>query len=328
MVIPHQFFKNPQAIAAAMVLLCCALGPNGVLGQERFLGRLSAGIGLPTAGGPLAWTDEVIDGQWRIQKHATVGHYRLLDPRQRRMAVGTMEQCFCELQRRRDAGQIPPMCPCVVIVIHGLSGSRAGMDGLANYLSEQGGLSVINFGYASTRGSIQEQAVALESVLRNLRGVQQVSFVAHSMGNIVVRHLLYKLEVQGNPPPLVFNRMVMISPPNHGAEVADTIGQRPVFKLAFGEVVDQFAPHHGWPQLERQLATPAFEFGIIAGGLGNGKGFLPRVPGDDDGLLSLQTHMLDGANDFQQTGGIHQLMPRYRSVRQATLSFLQTGHFQ
>ncbi len=288
---------------------------------------LLSGLGSQTMGGPIAWTDEVIHGDWRIQKCEALGHYRLLDPRERRIASGTIERCFCELQRRRHLGEIPPMPPHVVILLHGLAGSRGIMEGLGRYLEEQGGFTVINFGYASTSGTIQKQAVALESVLRNLEGVHEVSFVGHSMGNIVVRHLLYKLEVQGNPPPITFRRMVMISPPNHGAEIADTIGQLRFFKMILGEVVDQFAPDVGWPQLEKQLATPAFPFGIIAGGRGNNTGFLPRVSGDDDGLISIQTHELDGCSNFLQTGGLHQLMPRYKSVRQETLRFLQCGHF-
>ncbi len=311
-----------QLLLLAKLFVLCQLSST-VLAEDGFL----AGIGTRTLGGPITWTDEVIHGDWRIQRSETLGHYRLLDPRERRMAVGTIEQCYCELQKRRESGEIPPMPRHIVIAIHGLAGSRGIMDGLARHLTEQGGFFVINFGYASTSGTIQKQAVALESVLRNLEGVEEVSFVAHSMGNIVVRHLLYKLEVQGNPPPIGFRNMVMISPPNHGAEIADTVGQLRLFQMVLGDVVDQFAPDIGWPQLERQLATPEFPFGVIVGGRGNDSGFLPRVPGDDDGLLSVRTQMLDGSSDFLQTGGLHQLMPRYKSVREATLCFLQCGHF-
>lgn len=285
-------------------------------------------LGSQTMGGPISWTDEIIHGDWRIQRCESLGYYRLLDPHERRITAGTIERCYRELQRRRNLGEIPPLPSHVVILLHGLAGSRDVMEGLGRYLEEHGGYTIINFGYASTRGPIQKQAVALESVLRNLDGVEEVSFVGHSQGNIVVRHLLFKLNVQGNPPPITFRRMVMISPPNHGAEIADSVGQLRFFKLILGDIVNQFAPSIGWPLLERQLATPAFPFGIIAGGRGDSTGYLPRVSGDDDGLLSIQTQMLDGSSDFLQTGGLHQLMPRYRSVREATLGFLQHGHFR
>lgn len=307
-------------LAMAGVAPIHGLAEEGLLGTRRL-------TGLRTLGGPVAWTDYILHGRWRIQKHETFGHYRLLDPRERRVAVGSLEHCYLELETRRRCGEIEAMSTHVVILLHGLSGTRDFMDGLGDHLTERGGYEVLNFGYASTKASIQELTVALESVVRNLQGVQEISFVGHSMGCILVRHLLHRFTVQGNPPPIAFRRMVMISPPNHGAYLADTIGQSRLVQLALGEVVDQFAPNQGWPYLERQLATPWFEFGILAGGRGNDRGYLPRVPGDDDGLISLQTHMLDGASDFRQIGGLHQLMPRYQTTKNATLRFLQFGHF-
>jgi pimeloyl-ACP methyl ester carboxylesterase len=271
------------------------------------------------------WTDVIIDGGWRIQRHAIFGYLRLLDPQERRLVFGDMQQCYGELQRWRSRGEVAPMSSHVVICLHGWRGSRASMQDMSRFLTEQGGLSVINFGYASTHGTVQQQAYALESVLRNLQGVQRVSFVAHSLGNIVVRQLLYKLQVQGNLPPLSFERMVMISPPNHGAELANTVARRRLLRLMFGEAIDQLAPQDGWPALEQQLAVPNFEFGIMAGGRGNDVGYLPRVPGDDDGLLSIKTQRLEGSAEFLQFGGLHQFMPKYRAVQTATLAFLQHG---
>ncbi len=313
-----------SSVAMAQEGLFHRLCPLEWLDQSE---RAEPPFGLKTLGGPSCWTDHVIHGEWRIQKNELLGHFRLLDPKDRRIETGTVESCFYELERRKANGEIKPLPRHVVIVIHGLAGTRGFMAGLGKRLEEDGGYTVLNFGYASTKASIQELTVGLESVIRNLDGVSEVSLVAHSMGNILVRHMLYRFQVYNNPPPLVFCRMVMISPPNHGAELAETIGQRHLIKLVLGDVVDQFAPSIGWPALERQLAVPTFEFGIIAGGRGNDHGYLARVPGDDDALLSLQTHMLAGATDFLQVGGLHQLMPRYRSTKDATLRFLKFGHF-
>ena len=286
--------------------------------------------GPKTLGGPLLWTDYVVHGDWRIQKHVNLGHFRLLSPRQRRAAMGSLDTCYEELQRRRITGEIAPMPRHVVLVMHGLGGSRHHVQGLADYIEEHSQLTVISFGYASTKGTIQEQTVALESVIRNLQGtgVQEVSLVGFSMGNMLIRHMLYRFQVFGYPPELAFRRLVMISPPNHGARIAEGIGQSRLIQVLAGPSVDQFAPDKGWPALEQQLVIPDFEFGIIAGGRGNDRGYLRRIPGDDDGLISIQTHMLDGAADFIQTGGLHQLMPKYRRVKKATLNFLLQGHFR
>lgn len=338
--------STPQRLLAGLVLgWCCLLGciqssflaaqewvvvegTRAPLIREGLGSRLGKGaIPIKTLGGPVAWTDYVIDGEWRIQKNECVGHYRLLDNRERRVAFGSLDDCFQELNRRRASGEIPPMPSHVVITLHGLAGTRGIMVGLDKHL-EANGFAVINFGYASTKGNIQELTVGLDSVVRNLRGVHEVSFVGHSMGNMLVRHLLFRFQTMGYPPGVACRRMVMISPPNHGADIAETIGQSRIVQAVLGsQVVDQFAPNMGWQQLERQLATPNFEFGIVAGGRGTENGFLPRVPGDDDGLISIQTHMLNGSSDFIQVGGLHQLMPSYRRTKDATLKFLQCGHF-
>ena len=58
---------------------------------------------------------------------------------------------------------------------------------------KKGNFHVINFGYPSTVGDIGEHAKSLTSVLRHLDGVEKIDFVAHSMGNIVIRMALADL---------------------------------------------------------------------------------------------------------------------------------------
>ena len=129
------------------------------------------------------------------------------------------------------------------------------------------------------------------------------------MGNIVVRKYLKDIEplAPGFRPNVTFQRMVMISPPNHGADIADTLAPgdttREISDWLVGESANQLAPKRGWPTLEPQLATPSFEFGIIAGGKGDDEGYLRAIPGDDDGLLSVDTMKLAGASDFMLVKG-------------------------
>lgn len=312
---------------ATVATLFLSLFPSIAL-AEGLLDRLHVDrVDAPQVSSDGVWTDVIIDGGWRIQRHAILGYVRLLDPQERRLAFGDMSQCYGELERWRARGEVPPMASHVVICLHGWRGNRTSMQPMSEYLTEQGGLCVINFGYASVHGSVQKQAYELESVIRNLRDVHHVSFVAHSLGNIVVRNLLYKLQVQRHPPPLTFERKVMIAPPNHGAQMADNVLDRRLLRLILGEAVEQLAPQDGWSALEKQLAVPNFEFGILVGGRGNDVGYLPRIPGDDDGLLSIETQQLEGASDFKQIRGLHQFMPQDPAVQAATLSFLVDGKF-
>jgi pimeloyl-ACP methyl ester carboxylesterase len=316
----------PRSVLLA-TLATVALSFGNPAYAQREGGLFSAG--MPTLGNAFVWSDEVWFHDWRIAKHSVIGHYRLLDPSNRRHAFGSFDACLAKLNEIKQAQQFPPMPKHIVIVMHGLGAPPMYMDGLVSYLRENGNLAAINIGYPSTLEDVDSYAASLDSVIRNLEGVEEISFVAHSMGNIVIRRYLYNLErlQLEMRPPVKFKRMVMISPPNHGAELADQFADNPLVTMAAGKPLEQLAPSRGWPELEKQLMTPAFEFGIIVGGRGDGEGYLDSIPGDDDMLLSIETSKLAGAADFIQIGGIHQFMAKYKEVREAAMTFLLHGYF-
>jgi pimeloyl-ACP methyl ester carboxylesterase len=319
------------AMRTLAALAACA----ALMASARTVARAQLFSGAtPTFGWVWVWSDEVNCHEWRIQKSARNGAYRLIDPRGWKHASGDFETCLAALDRAKVENKLLPLPKEVVIVLHGLGANRLVMDGLCDYLREKGGFYVINVTYPSTMGSIDDYAKSLDCLVRHLPGVERVSFVAHSMGNIVVRKYLKDLAALAPPlqPQVAFQRMVMISPPNHGAELADTLTDSRVEKrlsdMFVGEPAKQLAPKQGWPALEPQLATPSFPFGIIAGGKGDAEGFLDAIPGDDDMLLSVESAKLAGAADFVQVvSGIHQMMPQYDATREATLKFLQHGYF-
>lgn len=282
---------------------------------------------LPTLGGAGSWTDYVVYSDWRIQRHYRHGGYRLLDHCDRLVATGQLSDLHRELCDRAACGEVPRMTRHVVVVVHGLAGSRRLMEPLIRSICRCDSRSVINVGFASRRGTIEELTLGLESVLRNLHGVQDVSLVCHSMSGLMVRHLLYRERHSNCPLPVKINRMVMISPPNHGSELADTLGQRPFIEAVLGESVDQLAPSVGWACLESKLDVPTFPFGIIAGGKCDGEGYMRAISGDDDSVVGIQSHYLPGSTDFIQVGGLHQIMPLYRRTQDATIRFLRYGHF-
>ncbi len=285
-----------------------------------------------TLGGPFTFSDEMVHQGWRIQKHAVIGHHRLIDPNNERRARGSFEHCMEEFQKLKVAENIPPMPKDVVVVLHGLGAFRQYMEPLSDYLRQEGGLTVVNVGYPSTMADIGEHAKTLTNVIKNFEGVETVSFVAHSMGNIVIRHCLNDLAglPPSEQPEITYKRFVMIAPPNHGAVVTERLNENGLGRIAqlvVGDAVDQLNPEKGWPTLEPRLATPDFEFGIIVGGQGDDKGYLDALPGDDDMLLSVATSKLVGASDFAQVQGVHQTLPKQDQVQSYALRFLQTGAF-
>jgi hypothetical protein len=117
----------------------------------------------------------------------------------------------------------------------------------------------------------------------------------------------------------------MLAPPNQGALLAETFANNVLFKEIFGEAGQQLG--RDWPELEKRLATPSFEFGIIAGGKGNGKGYNPMLPGDNDATISVDSAKLAGARDFAVLPVLHSFVMADQKVQEYALRFLQRGYF-
>ena len=280
-----------------------------------------------TGGGMQFWGDELFFHKWRIQRNALTGHYRLLDGQDRRHAWGSFAQCRKTLDEIRRQRRLPPMRGRAVIVLHGLFRTRSSMDKLCKYLEGQGEYTVFNVGYPSTRSDVGGHAQMLARIIDTLEGIEEINFVSHSMGNIVVRHYLADQTdpPNGRRPDPRLKRFVMLAPPNHGSLAALTLAENQLLEGITGDVVRQLG--QDWAKLEDKLATPAFEFGIIAGGKGDEKGYNPLLPGDDDAAVSVASTRLAGARDFAVVPVLHSFIISDAKVHQYTLRFLQKGYF-
>ena len=281
---------------------------------------------IATFGGQQFWTDLTICQNYRIQKNVMTGHCRLLDPRDVRQAWGTLGQCEAKLADiKREKGLQSPRGK-VVIAMHGLLRSRDQLEGLCRYLEKEGGYTAINFGYASSRAEVGEHAAALAKVVQQCDQAEEISFVAHSLGNIVLRHYLADCTAGGRPLDPRFKRIVMLGPPNNGAELALRFRNNPLFQLVWGRSGKQLADQ--WESLQPHLATPQCEFGIVAGARGNAVGLNPLVTGDDDMVVSVAETKLPGACDFMTVPVLHGDLMDDAAVRKCTLTFLRDGYFQ
>ncbi len=278
----------------------------------------------PTRGGTQLWGDVVLCGGWRIQRYVITGHCRLLDPDDVRRAWGSQASCQAHLDDLKRRGVVEPVRGTVVLVLHGLIGSRQQMNPLIEALADEHSWTVLGVAYPSTRASVADHAAALRSIMANLEGVNQIHFVAHSLGNLVVRHYLadHAAAHEGRQDPRL-GRIVMLGPPNHGSRVADKLGGNAIFDSALGESAQQLA--HRWGELEPHLATPRCEFAIIAGGKGNQSGFNPILDGDDDGTVRVAETRLVGASDFTLVDALHSYMMSNKTVQEQTRRYLLTG---
>ncbi len=292
---------------------------------------------IPTLGGKQFWADELHFHQWRIQRNVFTENCRLLDGRNLRYASGSYDECLAALEQIKQDRHLPPMKGKAVVVLHGLGRSRASMDSLCRYLHDKGGYEIVNVEYPSTRCDMAQHARTLRHLINNLHGIEEINFVGHSMGNIVIRHYLGDLARQDPTKQsanaaaadrharMRFGRFAMLAPPNQGALLAETFADNVLFKEIAGDAGQELG--RDWPELEKRLATPDFQFGIIAGGKGNDKGYNPILVGDNDGVISVETAKLAGAHDFARLPTLHSFIMDNPKVQQYVLSFLQHGYF-
>jgi pimeloyl-ACP methyl ester carboxylesterase len=317
-------------------------------------------VPTPTWGGKQFWTDELLFHDWRIQRNVFTGGYRLLDEGDIRKAWGTFDQCRARLEQIKRERSLPPVSGKVVILLHGLARSRGSTRHMAKFLRDEGKFTTLQFGYASTRAEIAEHAKSLSYVLENLPQAEEINFVAHSLGNIVVRRYLGgHLDVPkpaaasttaaagstslplplgegrgegslptGPAPPAAdprIKRIVMLGPPNNGAMLAQLLADNSFFKAIAGKPGAELGPK--FTELERHLATPACEFGIIAGGKGDDHGRNPLLHDDNDLLVKVSETKLPGARDFLIVPAVHTFLMDDPKAQEATVRFLLRGYF-
>jgi pimeloyl-ACP methyl ester carboxylesterase len=282
----------------------------------------------PTLGGKQFWSDELFFRGWRIQRNAMTGHYRLLDPKDRRHGWGTFKQCRAKLEEIKREKHLKPMDGRAVIVLHGLIRSRKSMASLCKYLEKHGGYTVIDVSYPSTRRPMAEHAQSLARLIENLDGIDEISFVGHSMGNIVVRRYLHDQidKKTGQLREKRIKRMVMLAPPNQGSQLATALANNGAYSAINGKPGQELGAK--WKELEKKLAVPPFEFGIVAGGRGNDRGYNPALPGDDDGTVRVESTHLKGEADFVLVPVLHSFIMNDGRVHESTLRFLKKGHFR
>lgn len=299
--------------------------PLFAAGDEPSDPRLN--VPSPTLGGKQLWTDELIFHEWRIQRQVWSGHYRLLDEKDYRRAWGTFEQCSSQLEQLKEELKLPPMKGKIVIALHGLLRSRESMAGIGGYLHEHGDYTVLKFSYASSRNELDKHARSFASVVENLGPeVTEINLVAHSLGNLVIRHYLGD---QTNPrtgarPDPRINRIVMLAPPNNGAEFARKFAKNKIFQAVWGTSGLELA--NEWDELQKRLAIPDCEFAIIAGGKGEEDGRNPLLTGDDDFVVTIDETRLPGATDFAILPVLHSSIMNDDAVREQTLRFFQNGY--
>jgi len=270
----------------------------------------------------LHWSDELIRHDWRLQRRPGTEECRILDPQEQVVRTGSADECAAAFAALEAGGRIEPVRGPTVIVLHGLGEGRDSMKPLVAHLRTTMNATVLTFGYASTKAAIADHGRALAAVVTGLPTAESISFVGHSLGNLVVRSWM----AQAREAELArVNRMVMLGPPNQGSDLAKMAAKVWVLAaLSDGAARDLVVD---WHKVAPTLPAPQCPFGIVAGGKGDGAGYSMLLDGDDDAVVRVDETRLDGADDFLLVPVHHAAMMKHPAVQQAVSSFLTTGRF-
>lgn len=209
-----------------------------------------------------------------------------------------------------------------VVLIHGLGRTDLSMIRLEAELKEHG-YGVVNVSYPSTQHSIEflateELAPAVERCC--VGGDKKIHFVTHSMGGIVLRYYLAEHEMEN------LGRVVMLSPPNQGSEVADWVAENELLQRVLGPSAEQLGT--GPESVPNQLGPADFELGIIAGNRTLNPLFSRMIPGADDGKVSVERAKVEGMNDFLVVPHSHTYIMMSDDVIEQVAHFLANGEFK
>ncbi len=320
------FLGTPTAIwlACSLILLAAAEAEEMPAGAPAPVAATDPDwlATLRRSADALQWSDDTIRHDWRLQHRPGEDACRILDPRDEIVLEGSRQACLDALASLEQAGKVSPVTGATVIVLHGLGEGRRSMLPLVAFLRKNLDATVLSFGYASTSTGIDDHGRALASVIKGLPAADSISFVGHSMGNLVVRRWM---GLAAEDDLARVRRMVMLGPPNQGSELARMVAKIGVLAALSNGAARELVLD--WQRISKDLAVPPCPFGIVAGGKGDDRGYSSFLAGDDDAVVRVEETRLPGEDDFLLLPVHHAAMMKHQGVQQATAAFLKTGRF-
>lgn len=247
-------------------------------------------------------------------------HWRVLSPLNRCLKSGDIRSCLTAFNEYR--AEIPENpTERIVVLVHGLMRTSSSLKSLGRFLSKNGWPVVVDFRYASSRATISRHAAALSAVVKHLPGQPRLSFVGHSLGNIVVRNMIGDWQRSSMARKYLnrLDRVVMLAPPNQGSSLARALGYTGVFQLVTGRTGLQLGGK--WKEVEAQLAVPPCPVAIISGDAKLGR-WNPVVQSPSDLIVSVAETELPGAAERLIVPAIHSFIMENRRAQEATARFL------
>jgi len=184
------------------------------------------------------------------------------------------------------------------------------------------GYHTVNYSYPSTSQTIEHIARHDLPILINKCGSQteKIHFVTHSLGGIVLRYYL-----QTNQLPKG-SRIVMLSPPNKGSEIADKFRKTRWYKWLTGPAGQQLTTDLN--SVPNKLKSIPYDVGIMTGRRTFEPWFSRLIPGEDDGKVSVKRAHISEMKDFLVVNNTHTFIMTSNRVKRQVYHFLKHGLFE
>lgn len=171
------------------------------------------------------------------------------------------------------------MSPPPVILLHGFLRTGLAMLPLARAIRATGRRTLSPTFIYQTEG-LEAASDRLAALIHEQQG--PVDLVTHSFGGLLARATL---------PKAAIRRVVMLAPPNQGAQKAEIFRNLlPIHRLGW----DPLAPM--LPGVPRELPQGPAEIAVIAGGVGHDGGHVAYLDGDNDRTVRVAETHLEGAH--------------------------------
>lgn len=207
----------------------------------------------------------------------------------------------------------------IVVLLHGLGKSKSSMWLLRSRL-ENAGFTVEAIGYHSLDRPPEQ---ILRDVTKEINSIhvdsnQTVHFVGHSLGGLLIRAFLDSNKSQK------LGRVVLIGSPSKGTPFVDHFRDEWWMKLA-GPTANALGTNE--KSFPHSLHPPYYPVGVIAGvsNIINNEQF---IPGEDDGVVPVESTKIEGMTDFIKIKTSHSMMNYNEAVAEQTIEFLRHGKFK